>query len=109
MTVFLSSSETDAEVVLQWHSTAVGDTVENPAGVSTEHPTLIAQGSISLVVADDPPQEFEAPHVLILPINEPYTFTTIASGTLFCIYNKASGAADEIQHLISSGTIIWSN
>ena len=108
MSVFLSSSETDAEVVLQWHSTEVGDTVENSAGVTTEHPTLIAAGKVSLAVADDPAEEFEAPHIIVLPVNEPYTFTVVATGTMFCVYNKASGAADEIQHLVTSGTVVFS-
>ncbi len=108
MTVFLTTTETDTEIVLQWHSTEVGDVVENLSGITVEHPTLLAFGTASLQISDEPPQEFEAPHIIILPLNLPYTFTIpVVPTTIFCVYSKLSGAADEVRHLLNDETIIY--
>lgn len=107
MTVFLTSAETDNEVVLQWHVTEVGDVVENPNGVNSEHPTLLAQGQVDLQVSGQRSEVFTAPHIILLPVMLSYTFTIlIAPVTVFCIYNKCSGSADEIQQLVSDVTIV---
>jgi hypothetical protein len=107
MTVFLTTTETENEAVLQWHATEVGDVVDNPNGIHTEHPTLIALGAVRLQVADEPPQEFRAPHILILPLNNPYRFTVVEPGVLYCVYSKLSGAAAEVEHLITNDTVVW--
>ena len=107
MTVFLSSTETENEVVLQWHSTAPGDFVDNRNGVGVEHPTIVTAGRASLTISGQPPEEFEAPHVIILPTNTSYTFTTIDPGTIHCVYSKLSGAADEVRHLVADETVVF--
>ena len=107
MVVFLTNGETENEVILQWHSTEVGDVVENPAGVGFEHPTLLAVGTAKLEIAGMAPQEFEAPHIIVLPVNTPYKFTVIVPGTIYCVYNKLSGSADEIRQLVSDVTAVY--
>ena len=108
MTVFLTSAETDDEVTLQWHCTAVGDFVENGAGIQTLHPTLFTRGSITLSVSGVRDEDFDPPQIIILPSGVGYKFTALtAPGTIYCFYSKATGAADEIMHLVSTGTVVW--
>ncbi len=107
MAVFLTSAETDNEVVLQWHVTQVGDIVDNPNGISSEHPTLLAQGEVRVQVSGQPTNVFTAPHIIILPITLPYSFTILtAPVTVYCMYNKCSGSADEIRQLADDVTIV---
>ena len=108
MVVTLRTTETTDEVVLQWHSTEVGDAVENANGVRSSHPTKLVEGRVRLQIADEPPEEFEAPHTFILPTKTPYTFTSLTPGAMICTYSKSTGAADEIRHLVTSGTVVFS-
>ena len=107
MTVFLTTAETDNEVILQWHATDVGDVVSNPNGIGSLHPTLLAQGEANVQVSGQAAEVFTAPHIIILPITVPYSFTMIvAPVTVYCMYNKCSGSADEITHLLDNVTNI---
>ncbi len=102
MTVHLRTTETGESITLYWESNRLGEVVANHAGVSSTHPTILTEGKVSLQIGDQPPQEFEAPRTIILPINTPYSFTSLTSRTtVHCIYNKRSGAADEIRHLVT--------
>lgn len=107
MTVFLTTTETEDEVILQWYSTAANDIVENLNGISKQHFTLLATGRVSLQIDQDPPEEFTGPHIFILPLNTPYTFTVLEPAIIHCIYSKITGAADDIMHLVTGDTIIW--
>jgi len=108
MTVYLSSSETDESVVFQWYATEVGDIIENTSGVHSGHPTLLAIGTTRLEVSGQEPEEFQAPHIIILPLDVPYKFTVLVPGVVYCVYSKLTGAAAEMQGLVKDETIIWS-
>ena len=100
MVVHLRTRETDETIVLHWESSKAGEVVANHAGVHSTHPTILTEGKVRLEIDGQDPQEFTAPHTITLPTGTPYTFTTLSDRTAVnCIYNKTTGAADEIRHL----------
>lgn len=101
MTISLSETELENEVVLQWHANQAGDELPNPKGIATSHPTMLTQGKIRLEIAGQEPQIHDAPVVLMLPVKVPYSVIALTdSVTVHCIYNKhVPGAIEDIQLL----------
>ena len=108
MTIFLSASETPSEVVLQWYSTEVGDAIVNMAGSGVLHTSILTTGKATMEIEGQSTEVIESPVILVLPVGMSYKFITITPETsMYCIYNKASGAADTVKHLVTGETIIW--
>lgn len=95
------SRETENELVILWHATAVGDVVSNAVGVSSDHSTLLSAGKVRLHVEGQPPQDFETPSIIAIPINTSYSVEALeVPCTIFCVYNKlADNGKTEVDHL----------
>lgn len=110
MSVFRSFTQLGNLVTFLWESTAAGDEVPNREGISVEHPTVLAVGSVDVSIDGGTFTTYVAPVTIVLPLNLPYLFRTLTPSTvIFCTYNLLEpGHAAEVQHLLAPGVKVVS-
>jgi hypothetical protein len=109
MPTYLTTIETDNEIILQWYGKEVGDSVSNPNGFGVEHLTIMTSGIGLVEIEGQAPFVITAPQAIMLPVNTSYTISAVGQGgAVHCIYNKNDPGIAEIAHLLDMGTIIFS-
>lgn len=105
MSVFRSHTALGNLVTFLWESTEIGDEVPNMQGISVEHPTVLAAGTVEVSIDGGPFTSYSAPVTILLPLNQPYLFRALSAGVvIFCTYNLLEpGHAAEVQHLMEPG------